>query len=215
MRFYFVRHAESVNNVQGGGDSRVGSDGDRLSEKGEAQAHTVGQRLKDENIGKIISSQMRRARETSESIGQTLGVSTEEYPDIHEYQQGERWYAKDRKPSDAFQDWMPKHDDRDYHPKGAESFNQITNRVRSMMGMLEQEPTGKNILIVTHGNFLRFFLAEVLLLDYFEPKHIPLFWNVETNNTGISIFTQGEGNERVFPQFNGWHLETWMDHGHL
>ena len=55
MIVYFTRHGESVANLADRGMEREPADGDRLSERGWAQARGLGERLSGEGIQAILA----------------------------------------------------------------------------------------------------------------------------------------------------------------
>jgi broad specificity phosphatase PhoE len=96
---------------------------------------------------------------------------------------------------------------------GAESFAEIVARVDRARAKLE-ERAGRRIVVVSHFNFLHFFLGVVLFGDAFGPEHLLPLHQAGHANTGISIF---EKRTRVLDGFDlsGWGLTTWNDQAHL
>ena len=78
MRALFLRHGESVHNAAHSGEPAPHSDGDRLTEKGLEQAHAAGAALREHGITRLLSSPLRRARETAQAVGDGLGLDAEE-----------------------------------------------------------------------------------------------------------------------------------------
>ena len=78
MRALLLRHGESVHNAARSGEPAPHSDGDRLTEKGVEQAHLAGAALCDHGITRLLSSPLRRARETARAVGDALGLHPEE-----------------------------------------------------------------------------------------------------------------------------------------
>jgi broad specificity phosphatase PhoE len=77
-RALFLRHGESVHNAVRSGEPAPHSDGDRLTEKGVEQAHTAGAALREHGVTRLLSSPLRRARETAQAVGDALGLAPEE-----------------------------------------------------------------------------------------------------------------------------------------
>ena len=75
MKLIIVRHGESEANAkgisQGNRDEWLDTS---LTEKGNKQAKAVAKRLKDEDIGVIISSDLKRAKQTAEEINKFHNV---------------------------------------------------------------------------------------------------------------------------------------------
>jgi glucosyl-3-phosphoglycerate phosphatase len=89
MRALLLRHGESVHNAARSGEPAPHSDGDRLTEKGVEQAHAAGAGLRDLGVTRLLSSPLRRARETARAVGETLGLDAEEIDYTHELTSGE------------------------------------------------------------------------------------------------------------------------------
>lgn len=78
MRALLLRHGESVHNANRSGEPPAHSEGDRLTEKGIEQAHAAGAGLREVGVTRLLSSPLRRARETAEAVGDALGLEPEE-----------------------------------------------------------------------------------------------------------------------------------------
>lgn len=78
MRALFLRHGESVHNAQRSGEPAAHSEQDRLTEKGVEQAHAAGAGLRDLGVTRLLSSPLRRARETAQAVGDALGLDAAE-----------------------------------------------------------------------------------------------------------------------------------------
>lgn len=89
MRALFLRHGESVHNAQRSGEPAAHSEGDRLTEKGVEQAHAAGAALRDHGVTRLLSSPLRRARETAQAVGDALGLEAEEIDYAGELTSGE------------------------------------------------------------------------------------------------------------------------------
>lgn len=89
MRALFLRHGESVHNADRSGEPSAHSDRDRLTEKGLAQAHAAGIALHEHGITRLLSSPLRRARETAEAVGTSLELEPEEIDYTGELTSGE------------------------------------------------------------------------------------------------------------------------------
>lgn len=89
MRALFLRHGESVHNAARSGEPTPGSDADRLTERGTEQARAAGAGLREHGITRLLSSPLRRARETAQAVGEALGLDPEEIDYAHELASGE------------------------------------------------------------------------------------------------------------------------------
>jgi broad specificity phosphatase PhoE len=88
-RALFLRHGESVHNAARSGEPAPHSEGDRLTEKGIEQAHAAGTGMRDFGITRLLSSPLRRARETAQAVGEALGLEAEEIDYAYELNTGE------------------------------------------------------------------------------------------------------------------------------
>jgi broad specificity phosphatase PhoE len=89
MRAFFLRHGESVHNADRSGEPSAHSERDRLTEKGLEQAHAAGAGLRDLGVTRLLSSPLRRARETAQAVGDALGLEAEEIDYTGELTSGE------------------------------------------------------------------------------------------------------------------------------
>jgi broad specificity phosphatase PhoE len=89
MRALLLRHGESVHNADRSGEPSAHSDRDKLTEKGVEQAHGAGAGLRDLGVTRLLSSPLRRARETAQAVGDALGLDPEEVDYTGELTSGE------------------------------------------------------------------------------------------------------------------------------
>jgi probable phosphoglycerate mutase len=214
LRLHLVRHGESLANEADRARRPRPDDWDALSGRGWEQAHGVGRRLRDQGIEVIVSSTMRRARETAEGINEVLRLPVETDPDLQELRQSDAFYGSIPEFGEtASLNWMPTAP-RDYAEPGAESFEEMVARVVRVRERIEARAGEERILLVTHYGWLHFFLGHTLFGDGFGPEHLLGLWLAGHANTGISIF---ERRARWMDgmDFSGWGLTTWNDQDHL
>jgi broad specificity phosphatase PhoE len=77
MRALLLRHGESVHNANRSGEPVAHSEGDRLTALGIEQAHAAGTGLRGHGVTRLLSSPLRRARETARAVGDSLGLEPE------------------------------------------------------------------------------------------------------------------------------------------
>lgn len=80
MRILYVRHGESTANIRG----IAGTTDAVLTDKGIAQAHTIGQHLRTQGVVTIFSSPYIRAQQTAEIIAAELGLPAKDIITIDE-----------------------------------------------------------------------------------------------------------------------------------
>jgi broad specificity phosphatase PhoE len=76
-RALFLRHGQSAHNAHRGEEPLAEDSGDRLTELGRRQAEAAGEALRDRGLTRLLSSHMRRARETAEIVGAAAGLEPE------------------------------------------------------------------------------------------------------------------------------------------
>jgi broad specificity phosphatase PhoE len=89
MRALFLRHGESVHNAARSGEPAPHSDGDRLTERGVEQAQAAGTALREHGVTRLLSSPLRRARETAQALGAALDLEPEQIDYTGELTSGE------------------------------------------------------------------------------------------------------------------------------
>ena len=85
MRLILVRHGQSEANANGVVQGRLDFG---LSELGSVQARLTAERLKDEQIDRILTSPLKRAAETARAIAELKGMTVEPEPALMEYDVG-------------------------------------------------------------------------------------------------------------------------------
>jgi broad specificity phosphatase PhoE len=212
-RALFLRHGQSVSNAHPTAASLPPEEGDRLTEQGREQARAAGAAIEPLRPTLILTSQMGRARETTELVNERLGLPVTELDYIHELRESDDFGTlapeeqKLRRWSERMREAAP---DPDAAPQGAESWNDVLGRVRRLKEELSDSYGEELPLIVTHGLFLRFFLFDSLFGDRLGPADAPLLWRARSLNCGLSIFVRGERWHSADPEIPGWSCITWM-----
>jgi probable phosphoglycerate mutase len=208
-----LRHGESVSNAGPEAIALPADIGDRLSERGREQARAAAGGLERAGITRLLSSPMRRARETAEPLSEALDLPVTVLPYVHELKE-EPGYGELDPEQQRLRRWsarMAAHpDDPNHGSGGAESFNDVRARVKRLKAKLEDQPRGERALIVTHGIFSRFFFFDSLLGEEFGPRLAPQLWNLRTQNCGLSVFERGERRHPADVETQGWTCVTWM-----
>ena len=213
LSVHFVRHGESVANAYDHTGEPRPKDWDRLSERGWEQARGLGRRLDGHGLEVIVASTMTRAQETAQGIAQILELPIETDPDLHEYRQSDAFYATMPPVAElGMLSWMPQAP-RDRAESGAESFDDAVGRVHRARARLE-ERAGQRLVVVSHFNFLHFFLGVVMFGDDFGPEHLLPLHQAGHANTGITIFERRARSLDGF-DLSGWSLTAWNDQAHL
>ncbi len=182
MRLFLIRHAESVANAerrwQGHADFP-------LSEHGEGQALRVGQAIANAGLSApvIYSSPLTRARATADAIAARLETAITEWDALKEYDVGafsgrtlNEIRAENAEWVSSFEktrDW--------YQVPGAETPADRAKRALAVIEeLLNKHPDGSEVICVTHGGIMQFFLAAILGTER--------VWGVHPGNTAIFEF---------------------------
>ena len=185
-----IRHGEGEHMVSDltGGWSQV-----PLTENGRAQARAVASRLKRDLEGVDFSfycSDIKRAYQTAEIIGQEIGVKPIPSQGLREFNNG---VAADRTktevahlyspPSDPIMDWQP-------YPE-AETWRRFYRRIKGVMDEIhaaEDRPT----LIVSHGGTIVNIVAWWLRLEESDLS----FTTFHSSPASLSVLNETPFNER-------------------
>lgn len=200
---YLVRHGESRANL-----SKVAGDiHEPLTPKGKEQAQFVGKRFKNVPIDVVLTSHYTRAHDTAYEIAHASNVPLEvitmagerEVPsqlrDMHKDDPKAKKLMKD-----FYYNWASAAD--------GEHFDDLRKRVSELTAELESRDED-HIVVVSHGFFLKFFVAHHILGPHLTPE-VFIDWIAETmrmSNTGITYFTIDEEHN--------WQLYAWSDFAHL
>lgn len=203
-----VRHGKSKameNNERQSQDSP-------LSMSGRDQASILAKRVAKEKIDIIISSKWDRAYQTAEIISQELKLEFETVEGIHEKEQSpeldgasfeseiHRRYTNAIEKYESNLDWK-------FEGKG-ESIRDLIKRAKDFQYHLVKGYANKNVLVVSHGLFIRAFVISALLgPDYDDKTFYKIYTSISINNTGITLL-------EYIPDRNHWELVCLNDHIH-
>jgi probable phosphoglycerate mutase len=159
-RVLLLRHAETTNpNIFHGAESDVG-----LSERGRQQAELTAVYLASLAPQVVVSSAMRRARDTAEPVARRCGLGLHIEPSLHERRvgilSGTPTARQDGPWPDTLRRWIA--GDTGYATEGAESFEDIRDRVFPTWEKLTTAHAGKTIVVVAHGIVCRVLLLSLL-----------------------------------------------------
>jgi probable phosphoglycerate mutase len=134
-----VRHGETDWNAEG----RLQGHTDRpLSDYGRRQAQQLANELEHEELEAIYSSDLARARETAEIVGERLGLLVVLDPDLREKDWGtwEGLNAVERDRVEFVGETTEAHQER---------------MLRALRRIAERNPGNRRVLVVTHGGSMR------------------------------------------------------------
>ena len=134
-----VRHGETDWNA----DGRLQGQTDRpLSEFGRRQARKLADELADEELEAIYSSDLARARETAEIVGERLELAVALDPDLREKDWG-TWEGLTAVERDRVE----------FVGESTEAHQERT--LRALRRISERHPGDGRVLVVTHGGSMR------------------------------------------------------------
>jgi 2,3-bisphosphoglycerate-dependent phosphoglycerate mutase len=140
-----VRHGETDWNA----DGRLQGHTDRpLSEFGRRQASRLAEELGDEQLEAIYASDLSRARETAEIVGERLGLAVVLDPDLREKDWG-TWEGLTAV-------------ERDQVEFMGESTQAHRDRILGALRRIAERHPGGRVLVVTHGGSMRRVQTEAL-----------------------------------------------------
>ncbi|MBI4995215.1 class I tRNA ligase family protein [Candidatus Peregrinibacteria bacterium] len=149
--FFVVRHGESGQN-----DLKVLNSDPKnifhLTKEGIGQVETAANKLKNKKIDMIFCSNFPRATETAEIFAKKLDTEVIIDNRLREHEMG----IFEGKDNESYIRSFADLQERYYKKiKGGESFEEMENRVIEFINYLNRKYSGKNIVIVTHGDVIR------------------------------------------------------------
>ena len=198
--FIFIRHGQTADNVAG---ILQGHRDTPLDETGRRQARLTAECLRGKTVDAIFSSDLLRAFETAQIIGEVMGVTPVSTCGLREWHLGELegQYSKELWKShfeimNCFNEDMG-----DVPVPGGESRYTFEKRVAGCIEDIADKNIGKTVVIVTHSGTMHSIF-----------KHIvgPLaFGNLQPMCSNVSV-------SKAFRLADGkWRLRSWNDICHL
>jgi broad specificity phosphatase PhoE len=185
-RALFLRHGESAHNAHRGAEMLGEEEGDRLTERGLAQAQAAAAGLRDAGATQLLCSPMRRARETAAALEAELGLAAEELDYAGEWRMGE-----------GFADLLGR-----------------ARRLRAELeSEADGLPLLVGHGIFFRVFLLDAVLGEKLAdgLDEADAaRAMERIWQMGSHNCGLSVFARGESRYPGGAPIPGWTCLTWM-----
>lgn len=183
---FLCRHGETEFNLKKIVQGHIDTD---LTPKGIIQARLVAEKLKDFNIQKIYSSDLKRAYQTATIIADILNLDVEIDKRIREMHFGE-YEGKPHSQIDKniFQNWL-ENPVKNPLPKQEDIYS-FEKRLRDFLEdiiNIEEE----NILVVGHGGSIHGFICIAYGFSFEK------LWRFRHNNTGITLLQHINGNLNI------------------
>ena len=179
MKLILVRHGETVANATGILEGHLQGE---LSEDGLEQVKKVAERLSEEEIDCIYSSDLDRARRTAEEIAK--------------YHKDVPFNITERLRERFLGDWEGKNGDdvdwKDVNESG-QPVEEFTANAKKFLDEVYEEHAGDAVLFVTHGFFMQCLTSVILGWSLEKVKE-----DIYYSNTSVTIFEFYEdGNHKI------------------
>lgn len=213
-RIYLVRHGESeanVGNIYLGGETP-------LTEEGHRQADFIAERASKLPIEVVVASTLLRAKQTAQHIVDKIGKPLETSDLFVERRSPSEYVGRpygDPKTADIDKILDANFGKPGWRHSDEENFDDMKVRAKKAVEFLEARPENE-ILVVTHGLFLRMLVGTILFNDEFTGREgFSLFKTFQTKNTGLTIFLYHPEAISEGVHKKVWRILTWNDHAHL
>jgi alpha-ribazole phosphatase len=198
-RLILVRHGQTTCNIE---DIWHGWDDCELTPLGLSQAEAVAERLADEPLSAVYSSDSRRALQTAAAIARRHRLKPVSMAGLRERNAGE--YEGLRAEEIVARNpriWAERDADFwNWSPPGGETFYQLLDRAMRAITEIRERHAGQTVVAVSHMATTRALishLAGIPILDTFK---------LEFPSTGVSIFRLSPGATEVETLNDGAHL---------
>lgn len=202
---YLVRHGESEGNVK-----RIFQDSaSNLTDVGKFQAKYVAHRFEHIDVDKILASDAKRAKQTSQIIKKHIGVPVEyekllrerKHPSIVQNKK-----RRDPKVRKILKKVIQNYQNPQYYHSDEENMTDLIKRSQGLLKSLKKRKE-ENLLCVTHGTFIKVIVGAVLFEEDFSPKEcLDIIQKTWPSNTGITHLILHRGK---------FYLKTFNDIAHL
>lgn len=147
MKLYVTRHGETPYNVE----NRICGISDiQLNDTGKKQAREIANQLKDKKIEVIISSPLKRAKETATIIADILHQEVQIDDRLHEINFG----IFEGQPGQTPEFRYVKSQHATCYPQGEKLFK-VVQRVYNFLDDIHKKYENKTVLVVCHGGIVR------------------------------------------------------------
>ncbi|MBJ9569438.1 adenosylcobalamin/alpha-ribazole phosphatase [Citrobacter sp. Cb041] len=161
MRLWLVRHGETEANVAG---LYSGHAPTPLTERGIAQAQTLGTLLRNVPVDNVLCSELERAHHTTQLILAEREVPVRNMPELNEMFFGdwEMRHHRDlaREDAENYAVWC--NDWQNATPTNGEGFQAFSQRVERFIAQLADYKACQNLLVVSHQGVLSVLIARLL-----------------------------------------------------
>ncbi|WNF36762.1 histidine phosphatase family protein [Bacillaceae bacterium IKA-2] len=202
MILYLIRHGQSVANEKGIIQGRKDFP---LSDLGQNQVKLLGEYFASESIDYLYASDLTRALDTANAIGDRLPLNTIKWDKIREIGLGP---LEGKTKNEIYLQYPQLNDSNSILTTGlagTELVPEITERCKYVLDQLLSGHKRHRVALVSHGGFISIFLMYLMVAEKWNDFHRPFV----INNTGISKIEFSENKKPVFRYINNTtHLLT-------
>ena len=198
-----VRHGQASHNLDGRWE---GWGSTPLTPEGERQAEALAKRLAQwtPRISQIVTSPLRRARQTAEPIARLLGLPVQNHEGLREINFGQvsgltMEGLRETMP-DVYARWQDRSDMTFQFP-GGEQRSAFFQRVLSALNDLIASAGEGTLVVVSHGGTLRAGLA------YLFPETMQDWWGYALENASLTQVRVGSGDNVLVALNDRSHLD--------
>ena len=163
--FVLVRHGVTDHTIDKRFSGGLASSNPGLNDEGRAQVRATAEWLAPvaEGLDAVVTSPVRRTRESAEILGEVLGFEVDVEEGLAEMEFG-AWdgltytEVRDKFP-DEVRTWLG---NLDHAPGGGESFREVEKRVLAGRDRLLEEHDGRTVLLVSHVTPIKTLVADAL-----------------------------------------------------
>lgn len=195
-RLILTRHGETDHNKNGIIQGQLDTD---LNDAGIEQARKLSERLRDEDISAVYSSNLNRAQKTAEIIAGPHNIEVETVSELMERNYGvlEGEHREKRQQlveatGSAWHNWSP---------EDGEHLSDVSQRTIPVVEEIRKQHHGETVVVVAHGSVNKSILATLIGADSGHGHAI------KQDNTCI--------NELEYEDYRGWRIKTMNDSSHL
>ncbi len=135
-----------------------------LNDTGREQARRAAEFISGEDVDRVCSSDLSRARDTAAAIARRRQLEIRQYPGLREIDFG-HWEGKNYETiteeyGDRFKNWLE--DPGEVSPPEGEDMYEFMDRVSQAFAEILNEDGDEKIAVVAHGGTLRIYLIHLL-----------------------------------------------------
>lgn len=179
-KIILVRHGQTTWNVE---MKYQGQTDIHLTERGIMQAQMVADRLANEPVSAIYSSDLSRAFFTAGAIASKHNLQVIAVPELREINFGEWEGLTYTNINSGWPITMNKlfTSPQDVQIPGGESFPELKERASKALDKIVDNHADETIVVVSHGGTIRTLICAALSIN------LNYVWNIKQDNTAVSI----------------------------